>query len=231
MHIAMNDGRIVDPVVLVIDPMVIFWETTQFSNKNAAANDVEIGGTLEDFKKLHFDIFKKRLFDLKEDIRPYYQAEVLVKNYIPLAFIKNIDITDAIDFSFNDILEEEDTDKVEEEPQEKESKLPELDKTEEKTYRLFKQGFNLEEIASKRGFVKSTIVGHCTSLVKKGYINDEDIIGEEVSRTIKDYLRTIDFENTSLRDIFEHFDERFGYDELRIARTGLLREIENNVES
>ena len=91
MFVAMQDGRISNPVVLEIDPEVIFWEETKYADCNATRNGANVGGSLEDFRRIHFVSVKARKhFDLVEEEQPYYQAEVLVKNFIPLEYIKNI---------------------------------------------------------------------------------------------------------------------------------------------
>lgn len=91
MYVAMNDGRITNPVVLEIEPDVIFDTETQFSDCNATRNGANIGGTLDDFKKIHFHALKAgKHFNLEPDEQPFFQAEVLVKHFIPLAKIRNI---------------------------------------------------------------------------------------------------------------------------------------------
>ncbi len=93
MYVAMKDGRISNPVILEIDPEVLFWKETLYSNMNATKQTIKpnIGETLSDFKKIHFQSVKVRKhFDLPEEEQPYFQAEILVKNFIPLEFIKNI---------------------------------------------------------------------------------------------------------------------------------------------
>lgn len=93
MYVAMKDGRISNPVILEIDPVVIYWKESCYSNMNAATYKVRpnIGDAIDDFKKIHFRSVKARShFDLAEEEQPYFQAEVLVKNFIPLEFIKNI---------------------------------------------------------------------------------------------------------------------------------------------
>jgi tetratricopeptide (TPR) repeat protein len=91
MYFAQTRGRIGNSVVLEIDPEVIFWKSTKFANKNAARNDVNIGSTLEDLKKIRFNIVKQHNhLDLAEEDKPYYQAEVLVLQKIPIEFITNI---------------------------------------------------------------------------------------------------------------------------------------------
>lgn len=91
MYVAMNDGRISNPVVLEIDPEVIYWQDSLYADRNATKNGALVGSSIDDFSQLHFNSFKaKKHFDLNADEQKFYQAEVLVKNHIPLQFIKNI---------------------------------------------------------------------------------------------------------------------------------------------
>jgi ssDNA thymidine ADP-ribosyltransferase, DarT len=78
-------------VILEIDPEIIYLKTTMCSDLNANKNNANIGKNLSDFNRIHFDLFKHpNHFKLSENDRPYYQAEILVKNFIPLKYIKNI---------------------------------------------------------------------------------------------------------------------------------------------
>ena len=91
MYVAMNDGRISNPVVLEIDPEVIYWQDSLYADRNATKNGALVGSSIDDFSQLHFNSFKaKKHFDLDADEQKFYQAEVLVKNHIPLQFIKTI---------------------------------------------------------------------------------------------------------------------------------------------
>lgn len=91
MYVAMNEGRISNPVLLEIDPEVIYDEDTRYADRNATRSGARIGGTLNDFKQIHFQTVKaKKHFDLDTDEQPFYQAEILVKNFIPLKYIINI---------------------------------------------------------------------------------------------------------------------------------------------
>ena len=91
MYVAMQDGRLSNPVVLEIDPEVIYWQDSKYANMNATRSGAHKGGTIDDFKLIHFQSVKVRKhFDLPEEEQPYFQAEVLVKNFIPLECIKNI---------------------------------------------------------------------------------------------------------------------------------------------
>lgn len=91
MYEAMKDGRLSNPVILEIDPEVIYWKDSKYANMNATRTGCHKGGTIDDFKLIHFRTVKARNhFDFSEEEKPYYQAEVLIKNFIPLEYIKNI---------------------------------------------------------------------------------------------------------------------------------------------
>ena len=91
MYSAMNNNRITNPVILEIDPEVIYDSETMFADRNATRTGANVGSTFDDFKKIHFSSVKARKhFDLDADEQPFFQAEVLVKNFIPLDKILNI---------------------------------------------------------------------------------------------------------------------------------------------
>lgn len=91
MYVAMNEGRISNPVILKIDPKVIWMEGTKYADRNATKNGAQVGGELSDFERIHFNAVKaNKHFDLDEDEQPFFQAEILVKNFIPLEYITNI---------------------------------------------------------------------------------------------------------------------------------------------
>lgn len=80
-----------DHIILEIDPEVLFWQSTLYANRNATSNDVIIGNGLEYFNNIDLSLFKHpNHFGVPEDKRRYYQAEILVKNNLPIEFIKNI---------------------------------------------------------------------------------------------------------------------------------------------
>lgn len=71
MYVAMNEGRISNPVLLEIAPEVIYDEDTRYADRNATRSGARIGGTLNDFKQIHFQTVKaKKHFDLDTDEQP-----------------------------------------------------------------------------------------------------------------------------------------------------------------
>ena len=98
LFIAQNDRRISRPVWLDIDIEVAYFEHTEFSDKNAAAFSSYtpiIGKETQHLANIRFDILKKaeivKHYKLLDDEKPYNQAEVLVKTWIPIEYIKNIE--------------------------------------------------------------------------------------------------------------------------------------------
>lgn len=91
MYYAMNEGRIVNPVILEIDTDILFLEGNVFSDKNAVRADANKGISFSYFESMHFQTaLRNTQFEVDEDEKDYYQAEILVKNYIPLHYIINI---------------------------------------------------------------------------------------------------------------------------------------------
>jgi hypothetical protein len=98
LFIAQRDGRISRPVWLDIDIEVAYFEHTEFSDKNAAAISSYtpmIGKEAQHLSNIRFDILKKaervKHYNLLDNEKPYNQAEVLVKTWIPIEYIKNIE--------------------------------------------------------------------------------------------------------------------------------------------
>jgi len=89
LHIARQDGRIVNPVMLQVDPEVVFWESTQFCDGNATAKIAKTGDSLGHLNGVRFDIINGRRW--ADDLEMHYiQAEVLVRTHVPALLIRNL---------------------------------------------------------------------------------------------------------------------------------------------
>lgn len=86
---AKKDERRLNPILLRISKEVAFWKTTKFYDSNATYKkskyiyDKEIAS----FSSIRFNLFKKRYNDLDVKERKLYQAEILVKEKIPIDYI------------------------------------------------------------------------------------------------------------------------------------------------
>lgn len=80
-----------DIVVLRISTDVALLETTMFSDMNATDNNHQCGGTLQDLKNVDLFATRKDFLRKTDPLFKKHQAEVLVKTFIPIDKILNID--------------------------------------------------------------------------------------------------------------------------------------------
>lgn len=91
MYVAMSDGRISRPAVLEIEPDLVYLKESRFTDRNATQNGVNAGQSFSDFAKIRFNILlRKEYMSCSSEDKPYFQAEVLVKEHVPLGSITNI---------------------------------------------------------------------------------------------------------------------------------------------
>lgn len=89
LHTLKIEKRIRNPIVLRIDPSVVYWKDTKFSDRNATDTEATIGGSYGDFEKIHFDIIMNGRWDNEQE-KAYYQAEVLVKSWVPASHLHGV---------------------------------------------------------------------------------------------------------------------------------------------
>lgn len=91
LYDTIDDGRIKNPILLIIDIDVIYLQETIFSDRNATDNRAKISSNIIEFENINFDLIaNNKYFELDENDQHYFQAEVMVKEFIPLKYIKNI---------------------------------------------------------------------------------------------------------------------------------------------
>lgn len=78
-------------VILKISSNVICENAVLFADRNATRNDARIGSEIENLRSIRFDVCtQNNPLNLNEEEKPFYQAEVLVYEKIPLEYITNI---------------------------------------------------------------------------------------------------------------------------------------------
>jgi hypothetical protein len=85
-----RDGSVKEPVFLEIDPEIIYWNGTKFSNMNAARKDVMIGESITDFIRINYALTQGTDKFINRAQYDALQAEVLVFEKIPATYIKNL---------------------------------------------------------------------------------------------------------------------------------------------
>lgn len=78
-------------VLFKVDKEVATWSDTLFSDINATDNNHHCGGSISDLRRVNFSAVKRTYVSREDsDFKPH-QAEILVKSFIPIKYIKNID--------------------------------------------------------------------------------------------------------------------------------------------
>lgn len=77
-------------VLLEISTKVACFENTRFSNMNATDNNMLCGETINSLQSVNFVAVKKTFVKKEDPDFKAHQAEVLVKTWIPLKYIINI---------------------------------------------------------------------------------------------------------------------------------------------
>ena len=78
-------------VLLKIKIDVAAFKDTRFSNMNAASNAMQHGSTFEDLERVNVYAVKQTFVKRTDDIFHEHQAECMVKTFIPIQYITNID--------------------------------------------------------------------------------------------------------------------------------------------
>lgn len=72
--------------ILEIEPYVVYWKDTKFSNENATAAAAKVGDDLDSFEAINFEIAVGTEWH-GYDAKRWRQAEVMVKTHIPLSLM------------------------------------------------------------------------------------------------------------------------------------------------
>ncbi|KAA6316902.1 ATP-dependent RecD-like DNA helicase, partial [termite gut metagenome] len=95
--------------------------------------------------------------------------------------------------------------------------------TKEITYKMFRQGMNVEEIAEIRGFVTGTIVGHLEPYLRKGDVSIQELVSQEKIDIITHYLQEHEGQGETLSVIKTALGEEISYTDIRAVMTSLQK--------
>ena len=85
-----------------------------------------------------------------------------------------------------------------------------------KAVQLMAEGKNLEEVAQMLNRAKSTVETYMLTAVEQGAMDADLILPMEAQEEIVAYLMSED--DVKLKDVYDHFDGKYSYLELRVAR-------------
>jgi ATP-dependent DNA helicase RecQ len=87
--------------------------------------------------------------------------------------------------------------------------------TTEVTYNLYRSGYTVQEIATKRSLKTNTIYQHLESLLLDGYdINLQDFLSKKQEKAL---MAAIDSRGPKLKPIYEHMKEEIPYEKIRLV--------------
>jgi len=96
----------------------------------------------------------------------------------------------------------------------KEKKGPKVD-TKAESFRLFREGKTISEIAKERNFAIQTIEGHLAHFVQKGEINIEELVSREKLLLIEPAIK--DFNGKAIASIKQKLGNEVGFGEIKLA--------------
>ncbi len=88
--------------------------------------------------------------------------------------------------------------------------------TKQVSFDLYKEGKTLEEIATERGFVATTIEGHLTPFIEKGEVDVFALLSKTDVDTIAAYFDEHELRATS-PEIYAHFGGKYSYGQLKMV--------------
>jgi hypothetical protein len=86
-----------------------------------------------------------------------------------------------------------------------------------KAARLFAEGKSIEEVAGAMLRAVGTVEGYLYTAVESGELDADLVVSDEGQDEIIDYLLE-HRDLTTLKDVYEHFNGKYSYLELRVAR-------------
>ena len=78
-------------VVLEVKVDVAYLKDTLFSDMNATDSGHSHGGDIDNLKKVNFEATKMKYLRNGDSLFKMHQAEVMVKTFVPIEYIVNID--------------------------------------------------------------------------------------------------------------------------------------------
>jgi hypothetical protein len=101
--------------------------------------------------------------------------------------------------------------------EEKKKKSQKKGDTYKVSFDLYKSGLNINEIAKERNLKASTIESHLAKFIIDGSIKLSELLGNEKSEEIISAIKSHDYEELSLSELWHKLDEKYSYGELRMA--------------
>ena len=133
----------------------------------------------------------------------------------------------ASNFRFDSIAKETEAPILEPVKKKKENKEKEKKEKEKKektwviTYKMYKEGKTVMQIAQERSLTETTILGHLARYVESGDIDVHKLVSNDVIEKVSAYMSSRNGEAVAIKEVFEYFNETISYGDIRLVLSHL----------
>ena len=114
--------------------------------------------------------------------------------------------------------------KKKKENKEKEKEKKEKEKKEKTwviTYKMYKEGKTVMQIAQERSLTETTILGHLARYVESGDIDVHKLVSNDVIEKVSEYMSSRNGGAVAIKEVFEYFNETISYGDIRLVLSHL----------
>ena len=85
------------------------------------------------------------------------------------------------------------------------------------TYKMYKEGKTVMQIAQERSLTETTILGHLARYLESGYIDVHKLVSNDVIEKVSAYMSSRNGEAVAIKEVFEYFNETISYSDIRLV--------------
>ena len=85
------------------------------------------------------------------------------------------------------------------------------------TYKMYKEGKTVMQIAQERSLTETTILGHLARYVESGDIDVHKLVSNDVIEKVSEYMSSRNGGAVAIKEVFEYFNETISYGDIRLV--------------
>ena len=89
------------------------------------------------------------------------------------------------------------------------------------TYKMYKEGKTVMQIAQERSLTETTILGHLARYVESGDIDVHKLVSNDVIEKVSEYMSSRNGGAVAIKEVFEYFNETISYGDIRLVLSHL----------
>ena len=89
------------------------------------------------------------------------------------------------------------------------------------TYKMYKEGKTVMQIAQERSLTETTILGHLARYVESGDIDVHKLVSNDVIEKVSAYMSSRNGGAVAIKEVFEYFNETISYSDIRLVLSHL----------